>query len=79
MEQIKWPTTSVWFDETIELFSCIEDGDTPVSIAKKVRDGNLFGDMKESTAKRIWGTINARWVIPKSRLMNTLKWQVKGL
>lgn len=59
MEQIKWPTTSVWFDETIELFSCIEDGDTPVSIAKKVRDGNLFGYMKESTAKRIWGTINA--------------------
>ena len=61
MEQIKWPTTSVWFDETIELFSCIEDGDTPVYIAKKVRDGNLFGDMKESNAKRIWGTINARY------------------
>jgi hypothetical protein len=61
MERIKWPTTSVWFDETVELFNCIEDDDTPVSIAKKVRDGDIFGDMKESTAKRIWGTINARY------------------
>lgn len=61
MEKIIWPTTSVWFDETIELFNTMEETDTPSSIAKKIKDGIIFGDMKESTAKRKWGTINARY------------------
>ena len=61
MEKIIWPTTSVWFDETIELFNTMEETDTPSSIAKKIKDGIIFSDMKESTAKRKWGTINARY------------------
>lgn len=61
MEQIKWPTTSVWFDETLELFNEIEEQDTPDSIAKKIKEGIIFGDKKEATAKRVWGTINARY------------------
>lgn len=28
---------------------------------------------------RVIGGVSKVWVIPKSRLMNTLKWQVKGL
>lgn len=61
MEQIKWPTTSVWFDETLELFREIEESDTSESIAKKIKDGAIFGDKKEATARRVWGTINARY------------------
>lgn len=61
MEQIKWPTTSVWFDETLELFCAIEESDTTESISKKIKDGVIFGDKKEATAKRVWGTINARY------------------
>ncbi|MGN9057581.1 BrxA family protein [Bariatricus sp. HCP28S3_A7] len=61
MEKIIWPTTSVWFDETLELFKNISAEDNPVSIAKKVKNGDIFGDMKETTAKRVWGTINARY------------------
>lgn len=61
MEKIIWPTTSVWFDETLELFKNINAEDNPVSIAKRVKDGDVFGDMKETTAKRVWGTINARY------------------
>lgn len=61
MEKIIWPTTSVWFDETLELFKNISAEDNPVSIAKKVKNGDIFGDMRETTAKRVWGTINARY------------------
>ena len=46
MEKIIWPTTSVWFDETIELFNTMEETDTPSSIAKKIKDGIIFSDMK---------------------------------
>lgn len=61
MEKIMWPTTSVWFDETLELFKNISAEDNPASIAEKVKNGDIFGDMKETTAKRVWGTINARY------------------
>lgn len=61
MEKIIWPTASVWFDETLELFKSISAEDNPVSIAKKVKNGDVFGDMKETTAKRVWGTIKARY------------------
>lgn len=67
MEQIKWPTTSVWFDETLELFYEIEESDTSESIAKKIKDGVIFGDKKEATAKRVWGTINARYFGPSAK------------
>ena len=74
MEQIKWPTTSVWFDETLELFSEIEEQDTPDSIAKKIKEGVIFGDKKEATAKRVWGTINARYFGQSDEKALALKW-----
>lgn len=61
MEKIKWPTTSVWFDETLELFKNIETDEDSNSITKKINSGELFGDMKEASAKRVWGTIKARY------------------
>lgn len=73
MEQIKWPTTSIWYDETIELFKSIESEDNPVSIASKIRTGEIFGDMKESTAKRVWGTINARYFSQGEKKASALK------
>ena len=74
MEQIKWPTTSIWFEETLELFKSIEDDDTPVTIAKKIKDGDIFGDMKEATAKRKWGTINARYFNQGEKKKDALKY-----
>lgn len=74
MEQIKWPTTSVWFDETLDLFGEIEEQDTPDSIAKKIKEGVIFGDKKEATAKRVWGTINARYFGQNEDKALALKW-----
>ena len=74
MEKIIWPTTSVWFDETIELFNTMEETDTPSSIAKKIKDGIIFSDMKESTAKRKWGTINARYFGQGKEKVGALKY-----
>ena len=36
MEQIKWPTASIWFEETMEIFQQIDDGNEADKISEKV-------------------------------------------
>lgn len=61
MEQIKWPTASIWFEETMEIFQQVASGDEANEIAKKVSTGEIFADKKEASAKRVWGAIKARY------------------
>ena len=62
MEQIKWPTASIWFDETLEIFQMIRTGEEIEELSKKVNEGIIFADKKEASAKRVWGAIKARYL-----------------
>lgn len=61
MDQIKWPTASIWFEETMEIFQQIDDGNEADKISEKVNSGEIFADKKEASAKRVWGAIKARY------------------
>mgnify|MGYP000883428003 CR=1 FL=1 len=61
MEQIKWPTSSIWFEETMEIFRQVDFGNEADEISKKVNSGEIFVDKKEASAKRVWGAIKARY------------------
>lgn len=62
MDQIKWPTASIWFEETLEIFQMIQTGEEIDELAKKVNEGLIFTDKKEASAKRVWGAIKARYL-----------------
>lgn len=64
MEQIKWPTASIWIDETEEILSHVQTGNEATEIAEKVKSGEIFSDKKEASAKRVWGAIKARYFVP---------------
>ena len=61
MEQIKWPTASIWFEETMEILQQVDFGNEADEISKKVNSGEIFADKKEASAKRVWGAIKARY------------------
>ena len=62
MDQIKWPTASIWFEETLEIFQMIQTGEEIDELAQKVNGGLIFTDKKEASAKRVWGAIKARYL-----------------
>lgn len=66
MEQLKWPTASLWIEETLEILSCVQDGSEATTISEKVRNGEIFPDKKEASAKRVWGAIKARYFVDDS-------------
>lgn len=61
MEQIKWPTSSIWFEDTLEVFQRVQDGTDAEDISEKIKAGEIFADKKRTSAKRVWGAIRARY------------------
>lgn len=62
MEQLKWPTASSWVDETLELFKNIDQTFDLMKISKMVKEGQLFGELKINSAKRVFEAIKARYL-----------------
>lgn len=62
MEQLRWTTVSSWIDETLELFSYIDDGLDLGSLSEKVKNGEIFGEKKENSAIRVYQAIKARYL-----------------
>ncbi|WPC40066.1 BrxA family protein [Clostridium sp. JS66] len=62
MEQIKWTTVSAWVDETLELFKYIDDKFDLLEISEKIKSGEIFGDRKVNSAKRVFEAIKARYL-----------------
>lgn len=46
MEQIKWPTASIWIVETEEILSHVQTGNEATKITEKVKCGENFLDKK---------------------------------
>ena len=60
MEQIKWPTASIWFDETIEIFQMIQTGEEIEELAKKVAYKKAFEkSYKNATSTIVDGNITS--------------------
>lgn len=62
MEQIKWTTVSAWVDETIELFKYVNENFDINEVSEKVKSGEIFGDRKINSAKRVFESIKARYL-----------------
>lgn len=78
MEQIKWTTVSSWVDETLELFKYIDDNFDVIEISEKIKNGEIFGDRKINSAKRVFEAIKARYlktdkekIISLSKILNS--------
>lgn len=62
MDQLKWPTASAWVDETLALFKNIDNDFDLIQIADMVKEGQLFGELKINSAKRVFEAIKARYL-----------------
>lgn len=62
MELLKWTTISSWVDETLELFSYIDDNIDIDTLTMKVKNGEIYGDRKESSAIRVFQSIKSRYL-----------------
>ena len=62
MELLKWTTVSSWVDETIELFSYIDDDIDIDTLSMKIKNGEIYGDRKENSAIRVFQTIKSRYL-----------------
>lgn len=62
MEQLKWTTVSSWVDETLELFSYIDEDINLDILLMKVKNGEIYGDRKENSAIRVFQSIKARYL-----------------
>lgn len=78
VEQIKWTTVSAWVDETLELFKYIDENYNFVNISNMIKNGDIFGDRKTNSAKRVFEAIKARYlknkdeeIIALSKVLNS--------
>lgn len=78
MEQIKWTTVSSWVDETLELFKYVDDNFDILQISEKIKSGEIFGDRKINSAKRVFESIKARYlkndkekIVSLSKILNS--------
>lgn len=62
MEKFKWTTSSAWIEETFEVFKYIDDQFSVDHLSDLVKNGILFGDRKESSAKRVFTAIKSRYL-----------------
>ncbi|MDW5299584.1 MAG: BrxA family protein [Sedimentibacter sp.] len=62
MEKFKWTTSSAWLEETFEVFKYIDDQFSVDHLSDLVKNGILFGDRKESSAKRVFTAIKSRYL-----------------
>lgn len=69
MEQIKWPTASIWFEETMEIFQQIVYGNEADEISRKVNSGEIFADKKEASCQTCLGSNKSKifWTREKRR------------
>lgn len=78
MDMFKWTTSSAWVEETLEIFKRIDDDFNIDNLNELIKSGELFGDRKESSAKRVFVAIKARYlnfskekVISLSKVLNS--------
>lgn len=78
MDIFKWTTSSAWVEETLEIFKRIDDNFNIDNLNELIKSGELFGDRKESSAKRVFIAIKARYlncskekVISLSKVLNS--------
>jgi len=78
MDMFKWTTSSAWVKETLEIFKRIDDNFNIDNLNELIKSGELFGDRKESSAKRVFVAIKSRYlncskekVISLSKVLNS--------
>ena len=62
MDKFKWTTSSAWIEETFDVFKYIDDQFSVDLLSDLVKNGILFGDRKESSAKRVFTAIKSRYL-----------------
>lgn len=62
MSTLNWTTTSTWIDDSIEVLSNINDKININELVEKVNNGEILGDRKLSSSKRVFSAIKARYL-----------------
>lgn len=61
-EELRWTTVSAWVNESIELFSLLNQGMDTDAVLTGIKRGTVFPDKKEETAKRVWTSFRNRYL-----------------
>lgn len=62
MPNLIWTTTSTWLDDSIEVLSNIGNEVNIENLIRKLNDGEILGERKISSSKRVFSAIKARYL-----------------